>query len=60
MGFKLFSGDCDGDGFMDLIIGSPYSQEGGDKKGHVGIFTNLKKRISPLLFQKTPFIKIFF
>lgn len=41
LGFFLGSGDCDGDGFNDLLIGSPYSQQGGDKRGHAAVFVNI-------------------
>jgi glycosylphosphatidylinositol phospholipase D len=48
LGYKLNSGDCDGDGYADLLIGSPYSQQGGDKRGHAGIFTNINKNSTTL------------
>lgn len=38
LGMFLNSGDCNNDGFKDLIIGSPYASLGGDKKGNVSLF----------------------
>ncbi len=40
LGFFLNSKDCNGDGYNDLLIGSPYSGQGGDKIGHVAAFYN--------------------
>jgi glycosylphosphatidylinositol phospholipase D len=42
MGYFLGSGDCDGNGFVDLLIGSPYSQQLGDKRGNAAVFLELK------------------
>jgi len=43
LGYKLFSGDCNNDGFKDLIIGSPFANlREGYQNGHVAIFLGLK------------------
>lgn len=41
LGFFLSSSDCDGDGFDDLLIGSPYAEKGGNKKGSAAVITKL-------------------
>jgi len=43
LGYFLAAEDCDGDGYKDLLIGSPYSQQEGDKRGYAAIFTSLIK-----------------
>jgi glycosylphosphatidylinositol phospholipase D len=45
LGYFLSTGDCDGDGHLDLLIGSPYSQQGGDKRGSAAVFLNLTKDV---------------
>jgi glycosylphosphatidylinositol phospholipase D len=45
LGYFLGTGDCDGDGHLDLLIGSPYSQQGGDKRGSAAVFLNLTKDV---------------
>jgi hypothetical protein len=44
MGYFLNSGDCNNDGFKDLLIGSPYSQQNGDKRGHAALFLSNKNQ----------------
>lgn len=44
LGYSLESGDCNNDGYPDLLIGSPYSQRKGDKRGHVALFLSLKEK----------------
>ena len=44
LGFHLQSGDCNNDGYADLIIGSPYSQRNGDKRGHVALFLSTQNK----------------
>ena len=36
--------DCNGDGKDDLIILSPMSQQGGDKRGHVAVIYDLMSK----------------
>lgn len=38
LGTSLLGADVDGDGFKDLIIGSPYAPEGGPQRGSVAVF----------------------
>lgn len=38
LGTFLLGADVDGDGFKDLIIGSPYAPEGGPQRGSVAVF----------------------
>ena len=38
LGTSLLGADIDGDGFKDLIIGSPYAPEGGPQRGSVAVF----------------------
>ena len=38
LGTTLLGADVDGDGFKDLIIGSPYAPEGGPQRGSVAVF----------------------
>lgn len=38
LGTSLMGADVDGDGFKDLIIGSPYAPEGGPQGGSVAVF----------------------
>lgn len=38
LGTSLKGADVDGDGFNDLIIGSPYAPEGGPQRGSVAVF----------------------
>lgn len=38
LGTSLVGADVDGDGFKDLIIGSPYAPEGGPQRGSVAVF----------------------
>ena len=38
LGTSLMGADVDGDGFKDLIIGSPYAPEGGPQRGSVAVF----------------------
>lgn len=38
LGTSLLGADIDGDGFKDLIIGSPYAPEGGPQRGSVVVF----------------------
>jgi len=45
LGQNLRVSDCNGDGFDDLIVLSPLSQQGGDKRGHLGIFYNLMSKV---------------
>ena len=40
LGFFLNSGDCNNDGYKDLLIGSPYSQQGGNKRGNAAVITH--------------------
>ncbi len=37
--------DCNQDGHDDLIVLSPLSQQGGDKRGHVAVFLNLQSKV---------------
>lgn len=42
LGFYLSKGDCDNDGFDDLLVGSPFSKgSGGDQRGKVQIIQGL-------------------
>jgi len=41
LGYFLNSGDCNNDGYKDLLIGSPYSQNGGDKRGQAAVFLSI-------------------
>lgn len=43
LGMSLHNGDCNNDGFKDLIIGSPYASLGGDKKGNASLFYSWEK-----------------
>ena len=45
MGLSLKVSDCNGDGKPDLIILSPLSQQGGDKRGHIAIVYNAMSKI---------------
>jgi len=47
-GSFLATGDCNNDGFYDLLIGSPYASEDGQFKGQVAVFLSLqgKKKVS--------------
>lgn len=38
LGTSLLGADINGDGFKDLIIGSPYAPEGGPQRGSVAVF----------------------
>lgn len=38
LGTSLLGADVDGDGFKDLVIGSPYAPEGGPQRGSVAVF----------------------
>lgn len=44
LGYFLNSADCNNDGFKDLMIGSPYSQQNGDKRGHAALFLSSKNQ----------------
>ncbi|KAK2566631.1 Phosphatidylinositol-glycan-specific phospholipase D [Acropora cervicornis] len=44
LGTSLMGADVDGDGFKDLIIGSPYAPEGGPQRGSVAVFLAKTKR----------------
>lgn len=39
LGYGLRVADCDGDGFKDLLVLSPFSQENGDQRGQISVFT---------------------
>ena len=44
LGFQLSKGDCNNDGFSDLLIGSPFSKgSGGDQRGKVHLIQGLNK-----------------
>ena len=38
LGFRLRGSSCNGDKYQDLLILSPYSEQGGDKRGTLSIF----------------------
>lgn len=38
LGTSLLGADINGDGFKDLIIGSPYAPEGGPQRGSIAVF----------------------
>ena len=38
LGTSLLGADIDGDGFKDLVIGSPFAPEGGPQRGSVAVF----------------------
>lgn len=44
LGTSLMGADVDGDGFKDLVIGSPYAPEGGCQRGSVAVFLAKTKR----------------
>ena len=37
-GWSLSSGDLDGDGFSDLLVGSPFAPSGGEQRGFVSAY----------------------
>ena len=44
LGFQLSKGDCNNDGYSDLLIGSPFSKgSGGDQRGKVHLLQGLNK-----------------
>eukprot|EP00743_Colponemidia_sp_Colp-15_P001591 GILK01001737.1.p1 GENE.GILK01001737.1~~GILK01001737.1.p1 ORF type:complete len:905 (-),score=147.51 GILK01001737.1:91-2769(-) len=43
-GYFLTSEDCDGDGFNDILIGSPFAANGGDQVGAAAVFLSSTKR----------------
>jgi glycosylphosphatidylinositol phospholipase D len=45
LGFFLGQADCNSDGYVDLLIGSPYAQQGGNKRGSAAVFTRLESSI---------------
>jgi hypothetical protein len=38
--------DCDLDGHQDLLVLSPISQQGGDKRGHVAVVLNFMEKVT--------------
>ncbi|MCK6528075.1 hypothetical protein L6R50_11125 [Myxococcota bacterium] len=41
------AGDVDGDGLADLLVGSPWTDVGGEREGKVGLVTGLRLRLRP-------------
>lgn len=46
LGMNLRAGDCNLDGKKDLIVLSPLSQQGGDKKGHVAVVLDIMNKLN--------------
>ena len=46
LGQNLKVSDCNGDGKDDLLILSPMSQQGGDKRGHVAVFYDFMSKLN--------------
>lgn len=46
LGQNLKVNDCNGDGKDDLLILSPMSQQGGDKRGHVAVFYDFMSKLN--------------
>ncbi|EGC39443.1 hypothetical protein DICPUDRAFT_96554 [Dictyostelium purpureum] len=45
LGTVIRSADCNGDGYLDLILGTPNSHGGGSQRGMVSIFYSSKNRL---------------
>ena len=51
LGISLLGADIDGDGFKDLVIGSPFAPEGGPQRGSVAVFlAKTQRKPGPALF----------
>jgi FG-GAP repeat len=45
LGQLLRVSDCNGDGKLDLIIGAPMSQQGGDKRGYIAVLYEFMSKL---------------
>jgi glycosylphosphatidylinositol phospholipase D len=51
LGSYLFTSDCNGDGFTDLLVGSPHSQQDGDNKGHAAVFLSVQNNSKEIFIE---------
>ena len=55
LGQYMKTADCNGDGYFDLLIGSPHAHQGGDNKGHVSVILGIPSNVTNFFIEDSDF-----